>query len=83
MKNLLLILALLAVSAMAFACDIATTEEAEAAACISEEGAASCFVDADSDGVCDTCEKTAEECALEMKEGGCENCTSGCDKTGK
>jgi hypothetical protein len=76
MKNLTLILALLAVSAMAFAGDTTMTEDAEAAAHITEDGATSCFVDADGDGMCDNCSCDAEGCT-KTEEEKCEGC-SGC-----
>ena len=80
MKNIIVILALAMIltSVVVFAEEAATPDPTELM-----EDPSVCFVDDDGDGVCDTCAKTAEECAADAAEGKCATCESCGDKTDK
>ncbi len=80
MKNLMLILAIAAILTSAFAF---AGEEAATATSIKDVAVSECFLDEDSDGVCDTCGKTAEERAADLESGACAICTKCGDKTDK
>jgi hypothetical protein len=97
MKSIIVILALAMALTSAFAVAEEADEEVTVASEIEEVTAeetvtltnaeetatAECFVDEDGDEICDTCGKTAEECAAEAVEGKCATCESCGDENGE